>query len=130
MTTLKTTLTTALLALGMTMGSAAFAADKCKNFDIMVDNHTGYQAKVTKFEYYDYDKTKWRTETLTQRVLQNNVRWTWNRGLEHVKNDDTKFRITFKEKYGGAVGGYSAPMKAYSNKFKCHSNGSKVVDLY
>ena len=109
------------------MGSA-LAADKCKNFDIKILNSSGYQAKVTKFEYYDYDKTKWRTESLTQRKLNNNIQWTWNRGLEHVKDDSTKFKVTWKIAAGPA-GAWITQSSVNTNKFTCRSNGSKLVTL-
>ena len=129
MKTLKTAATTILLATGMMMGGTALAADNCKNFDIKIHNISGYQVKVTKVEYYDYDKSKWRSEALTHKVLQNNVLWTWERNLEHVDNDHTKFKVSFKEKYGGAVGGYSSTKRAYSSKFVCKDNGSRTVTL-
>ena len=129
MKALKTTATALMIAAGMMMGGNALAGDNCKNFDIKIQNQSGYQVKVTKVEYYDYDKTKWRKESLTQKVLQNNVIWTWERDLEHVDNDSTKIKVSFKEKYGGAVNGYSHTMYAYSNKFTCRDNGSKTIVL-
>ena len=129
MNTLKTTATALMIAAGMMMGGNALAGDNCKNFDIKIDNHSGYQVKVTKVEYYDYDKTKWRNEDLTHKILQNNVRWTWERNLEHVDNDDTKLKISYKEKYGGAFGGYSSTKTAYSSKFVCKDNGARTVTL-
>ena len=131
MKTLKTTATALLIAAGMMMGGNAFALgnDNCKNFDIKVKNHSGYQVKITKVEYKDYDKNKWRNESLTQKVLQNNVLWTWERNLEHVDNDNTKLKISYKEKYGGAFGGYSSTKTAYSSKFVCKDNGARTVTL-
>ena len=130
MKTLKTTATALMMAAGMMMGGNALAGDNCKNFDIKIDNYSGYQVKVTKVEYYDYDKTKWRNENLTQKILQNNVRWTWERDLEHVDNDHTKFKVSYKEKYGGSFNGYSSTKYAYSSKFVCKDNGARTVTLH
>lgn len=129
MKTLNTTATALMIAAGMMMGGNALAGDNCKNFKIKIDNQSNYQVKVTKVEYYDYDKTKWRKEALLQQVLQDNVLWNWTRNLEHVDNDHTKFKVSFKEKYGGAINGYSHTMYAYSNKFTCRDNGSKTITL-
>lgn len=124
-------LSASILTAGLAMGSSAHAGDLCKNFDIKISNQTGYTAKVTKVEYYDYDKTKWRSEALTQQVLQNNVLWTWNRNLEYVDNDLTRLRITYKEKYGGAFGGWSNDFSTTSGQFTCRDNGtSPTVNLY
>lgn len=129
MKTLKTTATALLIAAGMMMSGTAAAGDNCKNFTINITNQSGYQVKVTKVQYRDYDKNKWRKEALTQKILQNNVNWPWKRNLEHVDNDLTRIKVSYKEKYGGAFNGYSATMYAYSNNFTCRDNGSITVTL-
>lgn len=123
-------MTISILTVGLMMGNTAFAGDLCKSVDIRISNQTGYTAKVTKVEYYDYDTNQWRSEALTQQILQDNVLWTWNRNLEHIDNDLTKLRVSYKEKYGGAFGGWSNTFSKTSGQFTCRDNGtSPTVSL-
>ena len=129
MKTLKTTLTTTLLALGMTVGGSAFAAnDNCRNFDIRVVNSSGAPVKVTKLQYADYDVNVWRTEAIGNRRVNPNTTHTWTRNLQRVDNDLTNLIITYKEKRAYRAG-YHPARTVSSGRFVCRDNGSRTVRI-
>ena len=102
--TLACLLLPAAAAAFITVGASPQAhalGDTCKNVKIKVINARPVQIKVTKIEYYDYDRGKWRSEAFVNRKISKTKSYTWNRNLEHVKNDKTKVRITYKDHLGG-----------------------------
>lgn len=93
-----------LLVVSLASPTPAFALnDNCKDVRISVFNDHPVEVKVTKIEYRDYDKeNKWRSEALVNRKIATTKHYQFSRNLEHVKNDDTKIRITYKEHLGGS----------------------------
>lgn len=129
MKTLKTTLTTTLLALGMTVGASAFAAnDNCRNFSIKVINASGVPVKVTKLKYADYDVNVWRNEAISNRRINPNASHTWRRNLQRVDNDMTSLVIIYKEKRAYQAG-YHPARTVSSGRFVCRDNGSRTVRI-
>ncbi|MEZ5536932.1 MAG: hypothetical protein R3F02_15075 [Thiolinea sp.] len=129
MKTLKTALTTTVLALGMTMGNAAFAlGDACNDFDIRVRNLTGSEIKVTKVEYADYDRGIYRTEIRGNQRIDQGDTHVWERRLAHVDNDRTNLRVSYRVKRPNRVGFY--PERTInSGDFICRDHGSRFVTI-
>ncbi len=126
------TITLAVLGLSLILAHTSFAAgDVCSDVKITLSNTTPDEVKVTTFEYYDYDQQKWRTESMFGidgfQKLEPNHGMTWTRDLEHVKNDNTKFRVTYEHHVGGTK--WASPQKVTTNEFKCTKSLAKQVDL-
>ena len=116
-----------VLAFGATLFTAgsALASDKCKDVKINFKNSSKDVIKITKFEYYDYDKAKWRSESLGSSKVNPGKTWTWKRSLEYVKNDKTKFKATYKEQIGGSK--WSSSKTNSTGSFTCSSSMSKTL---
>ncbi len=83
--------------------SALALGDNCKDVRISVFNDHPVEVKVTKIEYRDYDRdNKWRNESGVNRKIATTKHYQFLRNFEHVKNDDTKIRITYRENLGGS----------------------------
>ena len=110
----------------LAMVGTAYAGDLCKNFTVSIKNDTDHEIKVTKFEYYDYTKSKWRTEALLgldgHQKIGSGEKWSKTRGLEHVKNDSTKFKITYSSTKAGAQ-----VFTEQNDKFVCKKDGKRIV---
>ncbi|MDD5391869.1 MAG: hypothetical protein PHE17_02495 [Thiothrix sp.] len=126
-------LATSVWGAGLLLGNvAAFAGDRCNNFDIKIANQTGTTAKVTQVDYFDFAANQWRTEARIEQVLQDGVLWEWSRNLEHVGGALSKLRITYKAKLSGGfnLNPYSAARTQESATFTCADNGaSPTVNL-
>lgn len=122
-----------LLALGLSFGVSdqAFARDVCKNVSIKIENGTSDTVKVTKFEYFDFDKNKYRTENLLgvdgQEKLNPGKSFTQTRDLGQVGNDRTKFRVTYRHQQGGIK--FENPVSVTTPSFTCTNNSSQRVLL-
>jgi hypothetical protein len=130
MKTFKTTLLTTVLALGMTVGDAAFAIgrDNCTGFRIQVVNASGAPVKVTKLEYRDYDVNVLRSEAIGNRRINPNTSHTWTRNLQRVDNDLTNLTITYREKRAYQAG-YHPARTVSSGRFVCRDNGIRTVRI-
>jgi hypothetical protein len=122
----------AALGLGILFVNSAFAAgDNCKNVKITISNSTPDEVKVTSFEYFDYDRNTWRTENMLGidgiQKLDASKGLTWTRDLEHVSNDNTKFKVTYEHHIGGVRWG--AALSATTSEFKCTEGLAKTVVL-
>lgn len=110
--------------------NTAFAwGDKCSNVVITLTNATADEIKVTKFEYYDYTAGKWRTESMFgvdgHQKIEPGKSWTKTQDLEHVKNDKTKFKVTYESHIGGTKWG--PPVSKTTSDFTCADNIRKEV---
>lgn len=101
----------ALTALGAALISAAQLAvpvpaaalgDNCQDVRISVFNNHPVEIKITKIEYRDYDRENWRSEDFVDRKIATTKHYQFVRNLEHVENDDTSIRITYRESLGGS----------------------------
>ena len=123
-------ITIPLLVVCLVVVNTAFAlGDTCSNVDIKLTNKTAGEIKVTKFEYYDYADDKWRTEVMFgldgHQKLESGKSWTKRQDLEHVENDDTKFKVTYEGHIGGTK--WSTPVSKTTSVFTCKDNMSKEV---
>jgi hypothetical protein len=113
----------------LTAAATAFAQDTCSNVDIKLTNATADEIKVTKFEYYDYTDTKWRTESMFgldgHQKLEPGKSWTKKQDLEHIEDDKTKFKVTYQWHIGGSKWG--DPVTKVTTDFTCRDNMSKEV---
>lgn len=98
-------------------------------------NDHAVEVKVTKIEYRDYDKDdKWRSEAFINRKIATTKGYQFLQNFEHVKNDDTRIRITYKENLGGSR--WSSERTVLGAKHKCtegefnriHLPGPSVYD--
>jgi hypothetical protein len=119
------------VSLSAAMPPTAIAADNCKDIRITLKNGTRDEIKVTKFEYFDFDKNKYRTENLLgldgQQKLEPNKSITVTRNLEQIDNDRTKFKVTYQHKIGGNK--FEPPVTEETPDFICKDNKSKTVFL-
>jgi hypothetical protein len=121
-----------LCGIGIGKPDPAFAAsDNCKNVNITLKNASNDTIKVTKFEYKDVDKNKFRTELLLgingKEFINPRKSFSKVRDLEKVKGDLTSFRVTYEKKIGGAK--FEAPIIFTTEEFTCKSNSSHTVEL-
>jgi hypothetical protein len=130
----KNVLISWLLMVGICLGTTnpAFAlGDKCKNVKITVKNSTGDAVKITKFEYEEKDKNKFRTELLLgvdgREFLNPNKFFTKVRDLAFVGGDLTSFRVTFQKKIGGTL--FEKPTTFNTPDFVCKNDSTHLVEL-
>jgi hypothetical protein len=130
----RSVLISSLLMVGICLSttSPAFAlGDKCKNVKITVKNSTGDAVKITKFEYEEKDKNKFRTELLLgvdgREFLNPNKFFTKVRDLAFVGGDLTSFRVTFQRKVGGTL--FEKSEKFTTPNFVCKNESTHLVDL-
>lgn len=114
------------------MANTAFGlGDTCSNVDITLTNTTAAKIKVTKFEYYDYTDKKWRTEVMFgvdgHQKLERGASWSTTQDLEHVENDNTKFKVTYEADIDGTASGN--PVSTTTSEFTCKDNMKKAVIL-
>ena len=102
MKTLKTTLTTTLLALGMTVGGSAFAlGNGCTGIVIAVDNDTNSSVRVTRIRYFDSVRGSFRSEISANKRIADGEEESWRkRKLEGVDGANTRFEVRYRR--GGA----------------------------
>ncbi len=109
----------------------AFAADNCKGVNITVENGTTDQIKVTKFEYNDFDKQRWRLEPLLgvdgKEKLNARKSFTVTRDLEGVKNDKTQFKVWYRHKIGGVK--FEDEIFQLGEIFVCQPNSSHSITV-
>ena len=121
-----------LLGLGISLPQSAMAlGDTCKNVKITIKNDTPDEIKVTKFEYFDFDKNKFRTENLLgidgQQKLEPNKSFTVTRDLGQIKNDKTNFKVTYQHKIGGTK--FEPAVSETTASFTCRDGITKTVSL-
>ncbi|WP_373540233.1 hypothetical protein [Chamaesiphon sp.] len=122
-----------VVAFSAWMPPAALASDTCNNVDITLTNSTPDEIKITKLEYYDFDKGQYRTETGVFGVdgKQNLERGQSfpiaNRDLEKVNDDSTQIRVTYRHRIGGDK--YGSTVTDSTPTFTCRDNMSKTVVL-
>ncbi len=119
------------------LSAAAFAVmpapaqalgDDCKDVRISVFNDHPVEVKVTKIEYRDFDRDdKWRSEAFVDRKIATTKHYQFVRNLEHVKNDDTMIRITYKEDEGGSR--WSDDRVVTGSKHKCSEGEYNRIHL-
>jgi hypothetical protein len=130
---LKGSMAISLLVFGLCLVTTdrAFARDVCKNVNIKIQNGTADVVKVTKFEYFDFDKNKFRTENLLglngQEKLNSNKSFSITRNLQQVGNDKTKFRVTYQHQQGGIK--FESPVSVTTAAFICKDGSSHPVLL-
>jgi hypothetical protein len=116
----------ALLACG-----TAFADDTCNNVTIKMSNRTTNEIKLTKFEYYDYDDNKWRTENLFgvdgEQKVEPSFAFSPKRDLGHIGNDKTKFRVSWKRHAGGSD--WDPGPTVTTADFTCSDSMTKSIDI-
>jgi len=102
---------------------------KCENFKIILKNCADGEVKVTKFEYKD--GSKWRTEHMFgidgHQKIEKDHKISFTRNLRGIGDERTKFRVTYKHRYGGTLWG-SKTIKT-TGGFTAHDNGHEEVRL-
>jgi hypothetical protein len=127
------TVVSSLLVFGVYLANTdtAFARDVCKDVKITITNTTPDTIKVTKFEYFDADKNKFRTENLLgtngREILDSNKSFTTTRNLGQVGNDATAFKVTYQHGIGGTK--FESPISILTSKFTCTDGIDKTVSL-
>ncbi len=100
----------------------------CSNFDISFENNADHDIKLTKFEYYDFNKNKWKTENLLGvdgiKTIDPGETWTKKRDFEKVEDRDTRFRTTFQNVIDGTA---SQKQTILSSVFRCEDRGEKTI---
>lgn len=95
----------AVLSTLLFSADASAIGQVCSDFEIIFENNSSDEVKVTKFEYYDYTNNKWKTENLFgldgHQKINPGQSWAKERDLEKVEDRSTKFRATFKRRIGG-----------------------------
>jgi hypothetical protein len=117
------------------VGSAtqASAADVCKNVSITIENGTNDPIKVTKFEYQDTSAVgnPFRTENLLgidgQEKLNVGKSFTKKRDLRSIKNESTRFRVTYRHQIGGVK--FEDPITEVTNTFDCRDGIFEKVTI-
>ena len=103
----------------------------CSNFEIIFENASSDEIKVTKFQYYDFKNNKWKTEKLFgldgHQKINPGQSWPKERDLEKVEDRDTKFRATFKRRIGGNKWKDSETID--TDFFVCRDNGRETVTI-
>lgn len=117
--------TVLLIGVCLAVANTAFAlGDTCSNVPIKLTNATNVKIKVTKFEYYDYDDQKWRTEGMFgadgHKNLQPGEVFSKTQDLEHIENDNTKFKVTYEENVDANKAGN--PVAETTSDFICKDN--------
>jgi hypothetical protein len=110
-----------LCGIGLTKPDPAFARSKCEPF-ITLKNVSNDTIKVTKFEYKDLDKNKFRTELILgvngKEFINPRKSFGKRRVLGKINIDDlTSFRVTYEKKIGGAK--FEAPIIFTTEEFQC-----------
>jgi len=121
-------LAAAMVILGRSPAALAFG-DTCSNVKIKLTNDTDVEIKVTQFEYYDYSADKWRLEVMFGvdgfQKIEAGQTWSKTQDLEHVENDKTKFKVTYKTHVGGTDWGSATSVD--TDSFECKDEMSKTV---
>jgi opacity protein-like surface antigen len=111
----------------------ASAADVCKNVSITIENGTNDPIKVTKFEYQDTSAVgqPFRTENLLgidgKEQLNVGKSFTKKRNLRSIKNELTRFRVTYRHQIGGVK--FEDTTTEVTNTFDCHNGIFQKVTL-
>jgi hypothetical protein len=110
-----------LCGIGIGKPDPAFAANKCEPF-ITLKNVSNDTIKVTKFEYKDLDKNKFRTELILgvngKEFINPRKSFGKRRVLGKINTGDlTSFRVTYEKKIGGAK--FEAPIIFTTEDFTC-----------
>jgi len=124
--------TVLLVGICLAMANTALAlGDTCSNVDITLTNATAVKIKVTKFEYYDYSDKKWRTESMFgldgHKKLGLGESWSKTQDLEHIENDNTKFKVTYEGDTDATKSG--DPVSKTTSDFICKDKMKKAVIL-
>ena len=131
----QSSLLISLLAFCLWMNAAeqAFARDVCKNVSITIENKTNDPIKVTKFEYQDTSAVgnPFRTENLLgingQEKLNVNKSFTKKRNLQLIKNELTRFKVTYRHNIGGSK--YEDAVTEVTGSFECRNGSFHKVTL-
>jgi hypothetical protein len=125
-----TSLCVLTVAMGVSSTAHAFG-DTCKDVKITMSNNTSDEIKLTTLEYHDKDVDKWRTEHPFGvdgfQKLEHDKAMTTTRDLEHVSNDKTKLRVTYKHHMGGTKWGNDITVT--TDEFTCKDNSAHTVAL-
>jgi len=110
---------------------AQAAGDNCKDVRITLANRTADEIKITKLEYKDFDKNIFRTEAAFgldgfQR-LERNKSFVTVQNLEHVDNDQTQLRVTYKHRIGGTK--FEDAVVVLGETFVCRDGTAITVKL-
>lgn len=77
----------------------AHAASKCRGANVRVKNLLGKPIKVTKFEYYDYKKKKYRREGTRNKKIRKGKTARFTKNLEGVGGQKLEsFKVYYKLK--------------------------------
>ncbi len=117
-----------LLALSLAVIPSATAAN-CQDFNFTIKNATSDEIKVKKIEYLD--QGTWRTEHALgidgYKKLEPGKAETFNRNLERIGGEATRFRITYAHHNGGSQ--WEDDIVFESSSFTCNDKGSTTITL-
>jgi hypothetical protein len=138
-----------LLIYGICIGTADAAfASRCKDVNIKIHNNSSSSIIVTKFEYFDFDKNKFRTEILHELIAvigavpalvasgSANIAIPIDPGkfvggkenLSYVGNQKTLFKVTYKKQIAG-TSDFGSSISKQSESFTCRDDSSHSVSL-
>jgi hypothetical protein len=147
---IKSLLITSLLFSAYCIGTndAAFAS-RCKDVKIILRNNSSSLVKITKFEYFDFDKNKFRTEILQGLLTlmfgptfsalsggSGDIAITIDAGksvgekenLAYVGNQKTLFKVTYQKRNAGD-NSFGSLITQKSESFICRDDSTHTVDL-
>jgi hypothetical protein len=117
----------------------AFAlGDKCKDVTITLKNTSSDFIKVTKVQYKDFERNKFRTEFMlgiidptAEQVISPGRSYTKTRNLEFVGNDETFFLVSYQHVRGGKGEKLTNQPTLFNPpiRFVCKNNSSHTVEL-
>ena len=112
--------------------SEAFKDSKCSDVDIHVHNQytrngDNKDIKVVDFKYYDYEDSKWRNESTSNKIIDWGGSKLWNKALEYVGGETTKIKVYFKYNLGGTS--WSSTYTRTSTNFFCYDGYHKDITI-
>lgn len=146
----KSMLMTSLLIYGICFGTvdAAFAS-RCKDVKIVLSNNSSNSIKVIKFEYFDFDKGKFRTELLQslRALVTGSILSSINvdeakilidpgksvsekENLADIGDQKTFFKVTYQKRNAGFDNSsFSSSITRQTTPFICKDNSTHTVNL-
>ena len=84
-------------SMSMTAPAPAEAAfNICKKVKLHVDNKSKKTVRLFDIDYYDYAKSKWRSEPIRDFIMQPGAKYRVTRNLEKVNRTQTKIRVKYR----------------------------------
>jgi len=99
----------------------------CKDVEIVATNKAGADVRVIDFDYYDYERKKWRSKATKNATVKPNESWRKTHRLKAVGIDETKVRVDYKVR--GSNGKWGGKKHVDSAKIVCENGSTFSVEL-